>query len=99
VLKVLEENLPRFRHFDGSVAVRQLQSSDVPAYKRLAEIRTPTLIIAGERDNVDARANYDNWAKGIPNAKKVVFPGAAHLVNIDQPEKFNQAVLEFLGKL
>src|SRR5262245_2674865 len=99
VLKVLEENLPRFRHFDGSVAVPQLQSSKVPASKRLAEIRVPTLVIAGERDNVSARANYDNWAKGIPNAKKTVFPGAAHLVNIDKPRELNQAVLDFLGKL
>src|SRR5579885_2342077 len=61
VLQVLEENLPRFRHFDGSVAVQQLESSKGPAYKRLSEIHAPTLIIAGEKDNVDARANDDNW--------------------------------------
>jgi pimeloyl-ACP methyl ester carboxylesterase len=96
VLEVLEENLPRFRHFDGSIPVQQLQSSKVPASKRLSEIHVPTLVIAGERDNVLARANYDNWAKGIPNAKKIVFPGAAHLVNIDKPKEFNQAVLDFI---
>ena len=56
VMKVLEENLPRFRHFDGSAAVRQLSSSDVPRSERLSEIHVPTLIIVGERDNVDARA-------------------------------------------
>jgi len=28
-----------------------------------------------------------------------VFPNAAHLVNIDMPKEFNQAVLEFLSKL
>jgi len=50
-------------------------------------------------DAPDARANYDNWAKGIPKAKKVVFPNAAHLVNIDMPKEFNQTVLEFLSKL
>ncbi len=99
VLQVLEENLPRFRHFDGSVAVRQLSSSDIPRSERLSEIHVPTLVIAGELDNVDGRANYDNWARGIRNAKKIIFPNAAHLVNIDQPEGFNQAVLEFLSKL
>jgi pimeloyl-ACP methyl ester carboxylesterase len=99
VLKVLEENLPRFRHFDGSVAVRQLSSSDIPRSERLAEINVPTLVVAGERDNVDARANYDNWARGIRNARKIVFPNAAHLVNIDQPQGFNRAILEFLGSL
>ena len=99
VLKVLEENLPRFRHFDGSVAVEQLSSSDVPRADRLSEIRVPTLIVNGERDNEAARANYDNWARGIPNARKISFPDAAHLVNIDQPERFNKAVLDFLGGL
>jgi len=63
------------------------------------EIRVPTLVVAGELDNADARANYDNWAQGIRNAKKIIFPNAAHLVNIDQPQGFNRAILEFLGKL
>ena len=58
-----------------------------------------SLIRAGAKDAPDARANYDNWAKGIPNAKKAVFPNAGHLVNIDMPKEFNQAVLEFLSKL
>ena len=66
--------------------------------KRLSEIRVPTLVVAGAKDAPDARANYDNSAKGIPNAKKVVFPNAAHLVNIDMPQEFNQTVLEFLSK-
>jgi pimeloyl-ACP methyl ester carboxylesterase len=99
VLKVLEENLPRFRHFDGSIAVEQLSSSSVPRADRLSEINVPTLVMAGERDNEAARANYDNWARGIRNAKKIVFPNAAHLVNIDQPDGFNKAVWEFLSKL
>ena len=98
VLQIIEENIARFRHFDGSAAVRQLQSSNVPRSKRLAEIHAPTLVIAGAHDNVDARANYDHWAEGIPNTRKIVFPDAGHLVNIDQPKEFNQAVLDFLGE-
>src|SRR5262249_16006556 len=98
VLKVLEDNLPRFRHFDGSGAVRQLSSSDVPRSKRLAEIHVPTLIICGAHDAPDARANYDNWEKGIPGAKKVVFPNPSHLVNIHMPKEFNDAAFAFLPK-
>jgi pimeloyl-ACP methyl ester carboxylesterase len=59
----------------------------------------PTLVIAGERDAEQARANYDRWARGIPGAKKVVVPRAAHLVNIDQPQEFMRIVLEFLRSL
>jgi len=100
VRQVLQENIATFLHFaPGSVAVQQIESSSVPLYQRLSDIHVPTLIIFGDKDTADARENYENWAKGIPNAKKVVIAGAAHLNNIDKPKEYNQAVLEFLGKL
>ena len=38
-------------------------------------------------------------ASKIPGAKLVTLPDAGHAANIDQPEAFNAAVLEFLGSL
>ena len=99
VLEIIEDNVVRFRRIDGSPAVRQLSSSDIPRAERLKEIKTPTLVVYGAHDNVAARANYENWAKGIPGAQKAVFPNAAHLVPIDQPAEFNKTVLDFLAKL
>ena len=34
--------------------------------------------------------------QAIPDAKLVVIPGAGHVSNLEQPERFNQAVREFL---
>ena len=99
VLQIMTDNLARFRYFDGHVPVKQLSSSDVPRSDRLAEIKVPTLVIAGAHDNVVARGNYQRWANGIPGAKMVVFSESGHLVNIDQPAEFNRTVLEFLGNL
>ncbi len=99
VLEILTENMPRFRYFDGYVPVKKLSSSDVPRSQRLSEVQIPTLVISGKHDNVVAREHYRNWAAGIPNAKLVEFPNAAHLVNIDQVDEFNQAVLEFLDNI
>jgi pimeloyl-ACP methyl ester carboxylesterase len=99
VLEIIEDNIVRFRRIDGSPAVRQLSSSDVPRSERLKEIKAPTFVVYGAHDNVAARANYERWAEGIAGARKQVFPNAAHLVPIDQPQEFNAAVLEFLGKL
>jgi 3-oxoadipate enol-lactonase len=97
VLEIITDNIARFRGFaPGSVRVEQRSLSTRPAYERLSDIRVPTLVIAGANDAPDARANYDRWAAGIPGAKKLVFDGAAHLVPIDQTEKFNKAVREFL---
>ena len=99
VLEILTENMPRFRYFDGHVPVEKLSSSKVPRKQRLSEIQIPTLVISGKHDNVVAREHYRDWATGIPNATSVEFPNAAHLVNIDQVDEFNQAVLEFLDNL
>ena len=32
----------------------------------------------------------------IPQAQLIVIPGAAHLVNMEQPEEFNKVALDFL---
>ena len=98
-MEVLTDNMPRFRYFDGHVPVEKLSSSDIPRSRRLAEVQVQTLVMSGEYDNDVARAHYRTWATGIPNASVVEFPDAAHLVNIDQVDAFNQAVLEFLDNL
>jgi pimeloyl-ACP methyl ester carboxylesterase len=38
-------------------------------------------------------------AAKIPGARKVVIEGAGHAANIDRPEAFNAAVMDFLGGL
>ena len=35
-------------------------------------------------------------AKRIPGAKKLVYPGSGHLVNMEEPEKFNRHLAAFL---
>jgi pimeloyl-ACP methyl ester carboxylesterase len=35
----------------------------------------------------------------VPGARKVVFPGTAHMVNMEQPERFNATVLGFLASV
>lgn len=99
VLQLMTENYAKFRYFDGYKPVKELPSSNLPRYERLAEIHVPTLVISGAQDAEVARANSRNWAEGIEDARLVVFPNAAHLVMIDQPEEFNKTVLEFLGGL
>lgn len=96
VLAIIKDNIARFRYFDGYEPVKQLSASDIPRGDRLTEIHVPTLLMAGAHDNIDARNNYQRWADGIPGAKIKFFPNSGHLVNIDEPAAFNQAVIEFL---
>jgi pimeloyl-ACP methyl ester carboxylesterase len=35
---------------------------------------------------------------GIAGVKKVMIPGAGHIVNMEKPEEFNRIVLDFLSQ-
>lgn len=63
---------------------------------RLGQITMPTLVLAGSEDRVVPPQNADVLAAGIPHAEKVILQGAGHLINVEQPEKFNKEVIRFL---
>lgn len=66
--------------------------------QRLSEIRARALIMIAANDSPDYKAITERLALRIGRAKKVVIPGAAHVINLDKPEEFNQAVLKFLNE-
>jgi len=69
---------------------------ETPAYGRLHEIKVPTLVIIGNHDTAGTRASADVLAERIPGAKKVLIEGTAHMINMEKPEEFTRAVLDFL---
>jgi len=66
---------------------------------RLGEIRVPTLILAGTDDVIIPPAESRAIAKGIAHATLVEIPHAGHLLNLEQPKPFNDAVRAFLKRL
>jgi 3-oxoadipate enol-lactonase len=62
----------------------------------LASIRCPTLIITSSEDTTVNPGLQRKLARGIPQARQVLIPQAGHAVIADQPEKFNQILLNFL---
>jgi pimeloyl-ACP methyl ester carboxylesterase len=70
-----------------------------PAATRLNEIRVPTLVIAGGLDHPEILRAADVMASGIKGAKKVIIPDSAHVPNMEKPNEFNQAVLNFLERV
>jgi pimeloyl-ACP methyl ester carboxylesterase len=70
-----------------------------PAIARLTDIHVPTLVMVGDQDVAPLQAAADLLASHVPAAHKVIIAGAAHMINMEQPAQFNQAVLDFLGSL
>jgi 3-oxoadipate enol-lactonase/4-carboxymuconolactone decarboxylase len=72
-------------------ALRDMNHGD-----RLKRIKTPTLVISGDRDVATPWIGHgERLAQEIPGAKALHLP-AAHLSNIERPHSFTTALLEFL---
>ncbi len=59
----------------------------------------PTLLIWGEHDARSPLYVAHQFEKAIPDARLVVIPGAGHVSNLEQPERFNDAIRAFLREL
>jgi pimeloyl-ACP methyl ester carboxylesterase len=65
--------------------------------QRLHRIKTPTLLIWGEKDGVVSTSYGESFAKLIPGARFAVVPGAAHYPQIEAPEAFLSTLRGFIG--
>jgi 3-oxoadipate enol-lactonase len=63
---------------------------------KLGTIKTPTLVIAGEKDPGATPAMGAQIAAAIPHAQSFVVPGGYHLCNVEFPHVFSERVLAFL---
>lgn len=73
-----------------------LKPADRIALKFLSEIRVSTLILVGEFDIPDVHAHSGAINAGINGSARRIIPGAGHLIPIEQPKLFNEAVFDYL---
>jgi pimeloyl-ACP methyl ester carboxylesterase len=64
----------------------------------LRTLRMPTLVIVGEED-APALEPSRFLARTIPDAKLIVLPKTGHTLQLEEPQAFNAAVLEFVRGL
>ncbi|MBG9389110.1 alpha/beta fold hydrolase [Caenimonas aquaedulcis] len=63
----------------------------------LAQIRVPTLVIAGEHDRNAPPAVMKKMADAIANSTYLEMPGIGHLQNLEAPDEFDGMLLNFLA--
>lgn len=74
----------------------QLPNTDSHAVNRLHELSMPVLIVTGELDIDYSQASASYMMEHIPNAQKEIIMDAAHLPNLEHPQKFQQVLDIFL---
>tara|TARA_A100000164_G_scaffold13158_2_gene10992 strand:+ start:524 stop:1276 length:753 start_codon:yes stop_codon:yes gene_type:complete len=66
-------------------------------YENLKNIKQDTLIIWGDKDVSYNFNQVDALKKNIPNSKLEIFKGCSHNVHLEEPQKFNETVKNFLS--
>ena len=74
-----------------------MEKLEPAAFGRLGEIKAPTLVIVGDHDLPSIKKTADLLVAKISGARKAVIHDAAHLPNLEHPEKFNRLLLDFLN--
>lgn len=65
----------------------------------LASIQVPTLIVAGAEDALIMPVQAETMNRSIPNSKLIVVEQCGHLINLEQPQRLQNAVSPFLVSL
>jgi pimeloyl-ACP methyl ester carboxylesterase len=65
---------------------------------QLRSIRVPTWIVDGDHDEAIKRVDTDHIASLIPGAGELILPRVSHFAFVQDPERFNEALLHFLSR-
>ena len=81
---------------NGAAAAQRGMAARRDYTEDLSQINAPTLIIVGREDSIRPVADAEFMHRGISNSRLEVIEDAAHMTNMEQPEKFNRAVIDFV---
>jgi aminoacrylate hydrolase len=98
--RLAAEEEAQLRQFQGApnveARIAALAAFDVDA--RLAEIRTPVLLVAAEDDMLVPASCSERLAEGLPDATLERMTGG-HACNVTEAEKFNRIARDWLARL
>ena len=93
--KIVKIALDNYAIFNTSIDEMRIKRNPA-AFKRLSEIKVPTLLVWGDKDYPGQISLAERVQSFIPGSRKILIHGADHLVNVSQPATFNRVVSNFL---
>jgi pimeloyl-ACP methyl ester carboxylesterase len=77
-----------------AVPSEEFEREGDPAFDRLGELRTPTVIMVGDRDRPTLIASNQQAAQLIPGCQLIVMPGVDHYPTVREPRLTAQTILD-----
>lgn len=82
---------------DGMVSALQGMRDRQDSTPLLTHIDVPVLVMHGSDDQIIRLVDSQKMYAQLPKASLAVLPDSGHLLNLEQPESFNEAVARFLS--
>ncbi len=82
------------KHVQGTLAMMANWDLE-PMPAKLKKVKTPTLLVIGQRDGTIDPATSDDALELFPNAERCAFENAGHLVHEEQPDEVTAAIAAF----
>ena len=73
-----------------------IRDRDWNGFENLKKIKNKTLIIWGDKDKSYNFEQVSTLKNNIPDSDLKIFKNCCHNVHLEQPQKFNQVVEDFL---
>ena len=64
----------------------------------LSRIEAPTMLVWGDRDTIVSREAQDDLVRTLPEAELLVYAGAGHTPRWDDPVRFSNDIVTFIGR-
>jgi 3-oxoadipate enol-lactonase len=92
--ELLEATISRANPRAYRAAMRSLGLFDSRSW--ISELKMPTLVVTGANDTTVSPARQKLMVDSIQGARQVVIEEAGHAVSVDQADRFNQVLFDFL---
>lgn len=89
----IRENTP-----EGIAAAARAMADRPDSTPLLGGLTVPALVVGGEEDTFTPPGEMAALAGALPRAEFVPIPGAGHLSNLEEPERFNGALGSYLDR-
>jgi pimeloyl-ACP methyl ester carboxylesterase len=83
----------------GIAAAQRAMAARRDSTDLLSYMDFPALVIAGAEDNLTPVAEADSMRQAIKGSRLKVIEEAGHLSNLERPDEFNDALIEFIESL
>ncbi|MFL6256210.1 MAG: alpha/beta fold hydrolase [Pyrinomonadaceae bacterium] len=84
---------------EGAAAALRAMAGRRNQAELLPSIKVPTLIIVGDEDSITPPSDAEAMSAKIEGSRLFIIESAGHLSNVERPEEFNRALVEFLRAL